>query len=236
MEHYIPVDLPVFGEWVAINSPAERVPSHGTHYFGQTFAFDLARLNSRGSSFSTKSVLQQFLFFAPAESFLAWNQPVYAAFPGAVVAAGDGWLDRKRINTPRELLRGTFARGPSGPDYRPLLGNYCMVSGAIGVAVYAHLRSGSLAVKVGDSVGTKQLLGMIGNSGNTTMPHLHFHVMDSEDPETAKGVPVAFKNFYLVESGGLQYVPVGVPNAMERFVSGSELTNTDPLDSAMHRK
>ena len=219
-DDYTPVDLPVSGEWVAINTPAERVPSHGTHYFGQTYAFDLARMNSHGSGFSTMSILQQFLFFVPAESFLAWNQPVYAAFPGRVVAAGDGWPDRQRINSVWQLLRAALAGRPSSSDYRPLLGNYCMVCGTIGVAVYAHLRLGSLTVKAGETVETGQRLGMVGNSGNSTMPHLHFHVMDSEDPATAKGVPVAFKNFYVIESGELRHVPVGVPNVMERFLSG----------------
>lgn len=219
LEDYIPVDLPVSGEWVAINSPAERVPSHGTHYFGQTYAFDLARLNPQRAGFSNRNILRQFLFFVPAESFLAWNQPVYAAFPGRVVASGDGWPDRRRVNSVWQLLRAAFARRPSSSDYRPLLGNYCMVSGAIGVAVYAHLGSGSLTVKVGETVDSGQRLGMVGNSGNSTMPHLHFHVMDSEYPETAKGVPVAFRNYYVIEAESLRHVPVGLPNVMERFRS-----------------
>ena len=107
-DEYIPVHSPVSGEWVAVNTPAERVPSHDTDYFGQTFAFDLVRLNAKGSGFSTMSVLRQFLLFVPADTFLAWGQPVHAAFSGQVVATGDDWPDRKRVNSLWELLRATL--------------------------------------------------------------------------------------------------------------------------------
>ncbi|MCC7067103.1 MAG: M23 family metallopeptidase [Burkholderiales bacterium] len=219
IEDYVPVECPVAGEWVATRSPATRVPSHGTTYLGQTYAFDFVRLNEGGTHFSSMSLRRHFLFFIPADAFFAWNQPVHAATSGRVVAASDGWPDRMRVNWLWEYVRATFlARRPSAGNYAPLLGNYVMVAGDAGVALYAHLRSGSVTVTVGDSVRAGQMVGTVGNSGNSTMPHLHFQVMDTADLEAAVGIPVGFRNYSLVEQGGLRAIGFGVPGVLQRFV------------------
>jgi murein DD-endopeptidase MepM/ murein hydrolase activator NlpD len=57
------------------------------------------------------------------------------------------------------------------------------------------MQSGSLKVKVGDTVKTGQLLGLLGNSGNTDSPHLHFHIMDGPSPLLSNGVPYVFTSF-----------------------------------------
>jgi hypothetical protein len=59
---------------------------------------------------------------------------------------------------------------------------------SIADAFYAHMRPGSLKVKVGDKVVTGQVLGVLGNSGNTDAPHLHFHVMDGPSPLLSRAV------------------------------------------------
>jgi hypothetical protein len=216
---YLPVASPVAGEWVAVNTPAERVPSHGTHYFAQTYAFDFARLNKTGTGFSLLGVWRQFLFFVPVEAFLAWNQPVHAAFAGEVIAIGEGCPDRLRVNALCQLFRANLlARRPSPVDLRPLLGNYCLVSGSPGVALYAHLRNGTVAVQPGSRVETGQVIGRVGNSGNSTMPHLHFHVMDGPDPFAAKGVPVSILDYSVLESATYRNVMAGVPRLMQPFL------------------
>jgi murein DD-endopeptidase MepM/ murein hydrolase activator NlpD len=65
-------------------------------------------------------------------------------------------------------------------------------------AFYAHLRPGSLRVRVGDRVRTGQVLGLVGNSGNSTEPHLHFHVMDGISPLGSEGIPYAHERFDVV--------------------------------------
>lgn len=57
------------------------------------------------------------------------------------------------------------------------------------------MQPGSLKVKVGDKVTTGQLIGLLGNSGNTDAPHLHFHVMDGPSPLRANGLPYEFTRF-----------------------------------------
>ena len=61
--------------------------------------------------------------------------------------------------------------------------------------LYAHLQARSIKVKEGDEVKRGDVLGLVGNSGNTSAPHLHFHVMDGPSPLTAEGVPYVIDAF-----------------------------------------
>ena len=58
-------------------------------------------------------------------------------------------------------------------------------------AFYAHIQPGTLRVKTGDRVTRGQVLGLVGNSGNSTEPHLHFHISDSPLPLESEGLPYA---------------------------------------------
>lgn len=218
------VTFPLQGEWVAVNTPAERVPSHGTDYFGQRYAFDFARLHEGGQKFYATSILRHFLAAVRATEFLAWDAPVLASFGGRVIKAGDGWPDRIRVNAMWEIFRATFlAQGPDGADFRRLVGNYVMVEGDPGVALYAHLRQGSVTVGDHESVAAGQEIGRVGNSGNSTMPHLHFHLMNGPDPLTAEGRLCAFTGYE--RRVGDRWIPVeqGVPGPMERVRAVSPL-------------
>jgi murein DD-endopeptidase MepM/ murein hydrolase activator NlpD len=68
-------------------------------------------------------------------------------------------------------------------------------------AFYAHLQPGSLRVKNGDKVRRGQVLGLVGNSGNSTEPHLHFHISDANSPLASEGLPYAFSSFEVQGSG-----------------------------------
>jgi hypothetical protein len=63
--------------------------------------------------------------------------------------------------------------------------------------LYAHLQPQSLKVKVGDKVKLGQTLGLVGNSGNSDLPHLHFHIVNAASPLAAEGVPYVFKSFVM---------------------------------------
>lgn len=62
-------------------------------------------------------------------------------------------------------------------------------------ALYAHLQPGSLRVRPGDRVRRGQVLGLVGNTGNSVAPHLHFHVMDGPSPLDSNGLPYAIDAF-----------------------------------------
>ena len=75
-------------------------------------------------------------------------------------------------------------------------GNMLVVDiGGGNYAFYAHLQRGSLKVKLGDRVIAGQVIGLLGNTGNSTAPHLHFHVMDGPSPLDANGLPYVFTHF-----------------------------------------
>ncbi len=62
-------------------------------------------------------------------------------------------------------------------------------------AFYAHLQPGSVRVETGDTVKPGQVLGLLGNSGNSDAPHLHFHIMDGPRPLSSNGLPYRFSSF-----------------------------------------
>jgi hypothetical protein len=212
------VDAPLRGEWVALQTPAHRVPSHGTDYLGQRYAFDFIRTSPRTDLPYERGFWRHLLGRLPAESFLCWDQPVHSVFDGVVRAAGDGWPDRLLINLVGALLQGELRPGEvSGSDIRPLAGNYMIVEGASSVAFYAHLRRDSLLLRTGDAVRAGEVIGRVGNSGNSSMPHLHFHLMDSADILAAAGVPVRFRSYARLERGAWVAVDDGVPGKLERI-------------------
>ena len=216
------VDFPLRGEWRALNTPAERVPSHGTDYFAQRYAIDLVQTDETGTLFHkgrVASVLGHLTVGIAAPRFHCWGQPVHSAFAGRVVAAADGWKDRHRVRLFWELVRSSVfppSVGASG-DLRPLAGNHVIVEGDPGFALYAHLRAGSVAVRLRERVASGAVLGAVGNSGNSTMPHLHFHLMDGRDPLHAKGLPFAFMNYQRWSGSEWVAVTRGMPGVLERI-------------------
>jgi hypothetical protein len=219
------VEFPLRGEWCALNTPAHRIPSHGTDYFAQRYAYDFARTAPEGMRFQPGSMLRHLTAGVPASQFFGWDQPVAAAFSGQVGAVGEGWPDRQNVAALWELVRGSlFARPPRGDDYRPLAGNCVLVDGVPGVALYAHLRCGSVSVRAGESITAGDMIATVGNSGNSTMPHLHFHVMDGRDPLRASGVPCVFRRYERFVNGEWVAVHHGAPIRMERIrATGKEL-------------
>jgi hypothetical protein len=212
------VDAPLRGEWVALQTPAHRVPSHGTDYLGQRYAFDFIRTSPRTDLPYERGFWRHLLGRLPAESFLCWDQPVHSVFAGVVRETGDGWPDRLLINMVGALLQSELRPGEvSGRDIRPLAGNYMIVEGASAVAFYAHLRRDSLLLRTGDAVRAGEVIGRVGNSGNSSMPHLHFHLMDSADILAAAGVPVRFRSYARLERGAWVAVDEGVPGKLERI-------------------
>ena len=94
-------------------------------------------------------------------------------------------------------------------DLETLAGNHIVEDFGDGrYALYAHLIPGSLRVHVGDVVVQGEVLGRLGNSGNSTQPHLHFHVMDGPEPLGPRGVP-----FYIASWLRVPYTIVCGPNA-----------------------
>ncbi|WP_454916266.1 M23 family metallopeptidase [Xanthobacter sediminis] len=121
------------------------------------------------------------------EQYPTYDQPVLAVAGGEVVAILDGMAD---------VAPNSQTRGVEGPlDFG---GNYVLQRIAPGVyAFYAHFRTGTVAVKVGDRLKAGDELGKVGSSGNSTAPHLHFGLLDRPDIITGNAVPFVFTAYTL---------------------------------------
>ena len=124
------------------------------------------------------------------EDYYAWDQPILAPADGTVATLVDGLEDQ---------LPGTF-------DRQNAAGNFVLLDlGNDEYALFAHLKNGSVTVGPGDKVTRGQELGRCGNSGNTSEPHLHFHLQQSRRPLVGDGLPAQFANYFenevLVERG-----------------------------------
>ena len=84
-------------------------------------------------------------------------------------------------------------------------------------AFLAHARMGSISVKVGDTVKPLQKIAEVGHSGNSTAPHLHFHLMDSPNLLEAKGLPCCFREYEVYENGSWIKVINGIPGKRDRI-------------------
>ena len=219
------VELPLRGEWSVERTPADRIPSHGTDLLGQRYAYDLVRTDHRrGFHVHPAGTLRLLLTGGRTRDCYGWGQPVHAVSDGVIVQAVDGVAERQRLHPVRESWAAVtttvrFAR--RGLDPAGLAGNHVITETAGTYALYAHLAPGSVAVTRGQQVRAGEVLGRVGHTGNSTAPHLHFHLMDSADPLRARGIPCAFAAYLVERDGHWQRVERGIPHRRERISSVS---------------
>ena len=219
----IPVDFPLRGEWVAHHTPAARVPSHGTDAYGQRYAYDFYRVDRTAGTWKTcrSSAIRYYMDGLPLDDFYAWGEPVYAPFAGRVVVARDEWPERTPVQylevRIRPALDGLLSLLAGRPWDAGIAGNHVILEhrGASVYAFFAHLKSGSVAVRAGDEVELGGRLGAVGQSGRSSEPHLHFHLMDRSDLDGAHGLPCSFKAYEELQGTTWQPVRNGIPGRMQ---------------------
>ncbi|MFI1224212.1 MULTISPECIES: M23 family metallopeptidase [unclassified Streptomyces] len=213
-----PVEVapPVTGRWSALNSPADKVPSHGTHVYGQTYAIDIVAEPDpgEGGAPARPPFRPVWPLFRRNRHFPAFGAPLLAVADATVVRASDGQRDHLSRNSLPALAYLLLVEGNvrSTMGAHRIIGNHVILDLGDGTyAVYAHVQRGSLQVRAGDTVRAGQRIAGVGNSGNTTEPHLHFHLMDGPDPDAARGVPFTWRG-------------VGVPASGETFTVEEQVT------------
>jgi murein DD-endopeptidase MepM/ murein hydrolase activator NlpD len=182
--------FPLHGRWVA--GAGSTLHSHHRWAVPEEFAFDFVRYGASGGTYSGEGS-------KPAD-YYAYGEPVSAAADGEVVGAVNDLPDSieslRRADEALEqyqqrLLQGQAALLAQGTQ--ALAGNHVMLRHADGIySLYAHLKPGSVVVAKGDRVKAGSKLGAVGTSGNSTEPHLHFHLCDAPDPLQCAGLPVTF--------------------------------------------
>jgi hypothetical protein len=185
--------LPFRGRWRAENSPARRVPSHGTYAFGTSHAIDFVAVNEVDGT--APRTWRSLIAAEPPEVFVGFGQPILAPLSGTVVAVLDGQPDHEGRRSQLSLvpyMLGQAKRIRKG--VAAVAGNHVVIAaGNHGPFVLlAHLRQGTVEVHQGQHVEAGDPVGQCGNSGNSTEPHVHVQVTDSTDWNRAHGVPLAF--------------------------------------------
>ena len=152
------------------------LPFNGVFHAPERFAIDFIQLRANNTLFSgRRSDLHSYKYF---------GSKVLSVAAGVVVRMQDGQPEQ----TPPKF--------PKDSTTSQLLGNYLVINiGHRHFAFYAHMQPHSLRVDVGDHVKRGQVIGLLGNTGNSDAPHLHFHIMNGPGPWTSDGLPFEFRSF-----------------------------------------
>jgi hypothetical protein len=172
------------GDWLAANGPSNDsvhrralLVVNGTPRIAQRLAIDWIKLGPGGRPAHDDR--------ARNENWNGYGEEVLAVADGTVVATKDGIPE----NVPMTEKRAV----PITLD--TLAGNLVVLDIGNGrYATFAHLIPKSLRVSVGAKVRRGQVLGRLGNSGNSDAPHLHFHITDGPSPFGSEGVPYVFES------------------------------------------
>lgn len=187
------VDLayPFQGRWLTQNSPANRVPSHGTTLFATSFAIDFVPVNEAGRT--APVTFRSLLRPEPAERFPGFGRPVLAPVQGVVVGVHHTAPDHHSFRGLPSVGYALTQRRRAAAGWVGLAGNHVMIETPDGpVVAVCHLQFASVQVRIGHSVRVGETLGRCGNSGNSTEPHVHLQAIDRLDVLNAIAVPITF--------------------------------------------
>lgn len=170
--------LPFKGSWFVFwGGDTKKLNAHH-NVPNQKFAFDLDAIDKNGKRYKRRGKKN--------EDYYSFGKKILAPADGVVVEFVDGIRDNKP-----GLMNDYF-----------IFGNTIIIKHRKNeISVLAHLRQGSLKVKAGDKVKKGQIIALCGNSGNSSEPHLHYHLQDNEIIQKGKGIKIFFKDVKLFAKG-----------------------------------
>lgn len=183
------------GLWLAHEGPGNARSHHwgslvavnGQVTIPQRYALDLVGIDPHGHAMraNVKDIGK-----SRHADWIGYGSDVLAVADGVVRDMRDGQVEHPPL-TPQAEPESLTAHG--------LFGNYVVLEIKPGVyAGYAHLQRGSVKVQAGQRVRRGQLLGRLGQSGNSAAPHLHFQLSNAATFEGSEGLPFAFDQFDLL--------------------------------------
>ena len=182
VEFRLPLDEPLTVAWGGATSDV----NYHVYLPDQRWAYDLV-VTREGRTFATDGVA--------LDDYHAYGLPVYAPASGVVFASHDG---------EPEVQVGATRWGMAG------LGNHVGIEVAPNQYLFVgHLQPGSVAVSAGERVTAGQLLGIVGNSGNSSEPHIHLHLQDSTRPYFGEGIPFHFHGYRYEDRAVARGMPEG---------------------------
>ena len=189
-------------------------PLDGALWAAERFAIDYVQLSPDGTIFTGDK--------SKPESYPYFGADIHAVADGPVVGVIDG------------LPEQVAGQSPTGLPLEQYGGNHIVQDiGDGNFAFYAHLKTGSVKVKVGDQLTTGQVVAALGNTGNSDAPHLHFHVMSTPDPLRSNGLPFVLSAFRLdsrvVSQDALDPLLNGKPAQLQPDFAPRDETGVSPL-------
>ena len=189
------IDAPLKGYWKFL-CPLGHHPD----------AFDFVKTDSSNKKTHSKNI-GYFLFNKIlSKDYFCWEEAIYSPIDGEVFLLAGDWPDHEYTNLWKTLkiwYNATYKFRPKKEegvlDIRPNAGNHIMIKSDEGYIVFlAHLKENSLTVKQGQRVAKGQKIGLVGNSGNSTAPHLHINLFDQmDDPFSANVLPFVFNSYQI---------------------------------------
>ncbi len=195
------VSFPLQGIYISPNTPGTKVPSHGTADFGEAYAIDFVMIqdNDKLKKPYRKSFFEYLFKGLQLSDFYGWGQTVYSPVSGEVIELENSVSERNPVNIVQDYkntINVTNEYIKNGASPKIITGNYVMIKvNENTFALLAHLRKGSINVVVGQEISVYDVIGQLGHSGNSTMPHLHMQFMNSKDYKVAEGLPFVFESY-----------------------------------------
>jgi murein DD-endopeptidase MepM/ murein hydrolase activator NlpD len=189
------------GRWLAVEGPGNHLSHHwggavaidGRLTIPQRYAIDWFGVDDAGHAFRGGPAA---LPDTKVQDWIGYGRDVLAVADGVVEDVRDGIPDQRPL-APQET--------PDDLTARTLYGNFVVLKiGQGAYAHYAHMRTGSLTVKVGQPVRRGQVIGRLGLTGAAGAPHLHFHISDRPRFEQSEGLPFVIDAFTLLGHGKIE--------------------------------
>lgn len=187
----VDLEYPFEGRWLVQNSPADRVPSHGTTRFATSYAIDFVPVgeNGRTAAITFGSLVRP----EPASAFPGFGRPILAPVDGVVVGTHDGEPDHPAYRGLPSIGYALTQARRAAMGWAALAGNHILLDHGGAIVAVCHLQRGSVGVRRGQKVRVGEVLARCGNSGNSTEPHVHVQAMSAPDPEHAEAIAVSFR-------------------------------------------